>query len=75
MATQPRQERRSDDGVPPVNPDLKKSIDASYNRNQDGSSPIDTASVKIDEERNVWPIVWLVTAVLMILVMLYLIVG
>jgi hypothetical protein len=75
MATQPRQERRSEDGVPPVNPDLKRSIDPSYNPSQDGSSPIETASVKIDEERNVWPIVWLVTAVLMVFVTIYLLIG
>lgn len=75
MATKRNGERRPDDGAPAVNPAIKKSIDRSYDPRQDGSSPLETTSVKVDEERNVWPMIWLATAVVMVLLTIYLLVG
>lgn len=75
MATKSPRQDRSDDGLPHVSPDMKKSIDSSYNPRQDGSSPFETASVKVEEERNIWPIIWAVTAILMVLLTLYMLLG
>lgn len=61
--------------VPEVRPDAQRRIDPEYDRSQDGSTPLETVSVKKNQERNVWPIIWAVTTVLMILIALYLILG
>jgi hypothetical protein len=74
MATKPPN-NQSDESVPGVSSDIRKSIDASYDPGQDGSSPLETASVKVDEERNVWPIIWAVTVILMIVLTVYLLLG
>ena len=42
---------------------------------EDGSAPLETASVKVDEERNIWPAIWAITVIAMILLTLYLLFG
>lgn len=63
------------DEAAPLNPQIKRSIDPSYHPRQDGSSPLQTTSVKVGEERNFWPVVWIVTAVAMVALTIYMLVG
>jgi hypothetical protein len=75
MATKPTDKNRSDDGAPTVNPEIRKSIDRSYDPDLEGSSPLETTSVKVDQERNLWPIIWAVTTIVMVLLTIYLLWG
>jgi hypothetical protein len=54
---------------------MRKSIDPSYDASQEGSTPLATVSVKKHEERSVWPIIWAVTTIVMVLLAIYFVVG
>lgn len=64
-----------DHKAPDVRPDLNREIDPTYDPGQDGSVPLETISVRKDEERRIWPVVWAVTTIVMVLLTLYLIFG
>lgn len=75
MATERPSGQRPGSEVPGVRPDLKKSIDPSYDASQEGSTPLASVSVDQCEERSVWPIVWAVTTIVMVLLAIYFVVG
>lgn len=66
------------DGAPPfpegLNPDLKRTVDADYAESQHGSTPLETVSVKKPGPA-VWPVIWAVTVIAMILITLFLVFG
>lgn len=61
--------------VPDVNPQLKQHTDQDYDAEQDGSVPLETVSVRQTDEREVWPMIWAVSAIVMVLIALYLLFG
>jgi len=70
------QRKSSDEGdeqVPGVRTDLRKSIDPEYDPRDGDSRPFDSVSVKQDEERRVWPVIWAVTTIVMVIIAVYLI--
>lgn len=70
MATQPRPE--GNDGAPGVNPELRRSIDDSYDASQDGSTASEDVSVPPQGDRSAWPVIWAVVTILMIVLAVYL---
>ncbi|WP_165924826.1 hypothetical protein [Lysobacter sp. N42] len=54
---------------------MTQNRDPDYREDQDGSTPLDTVSVPTRQEREVWPVVWAVVTIALVLVTLYLIFG
>lgn len=57
-----------------LNPELKRSHDASYAEEQHGSTPLDTISVT-KQGPAVWPVIWAVAVVVLVAITLFLIFG
>ena len=54
-----------------LNPDLKRGHDASYAENQHGSTPLDTISVT-RQGPAVWPVIWAVVTLALVVITLFL---
>lgn len=61
--------------LPGVDPRMTQNRDPDYREDQDGSTPLDTVSVPTRQEREVWPVIWAVVTIALVLVTLYLIFG
>lgn len=57
-----------------LNPELKRTVDPDYAEAQHGSTPLETVSVK-KQGPAVWPVIWAVTVIAMVLITLFLIFG
>ncbi len=55
-----------------LNPELKRSHDASYAEDQHGSTPLDTISVT-KQGPAVWPVIWAVAVVVLVAITLFLV--
>jgi hypothetical protein len=55
-----------------VNPALRRDVDAEFTEDQHGSEPMETISVK-HRGPEVWPIVWAVVAISLILLTIWLV--
>ncbi|MDD3836771.1 MAG: hypothetical protein WCY15_12445 [Phenylobacterium sp.] len=70
MANQP-------EGTPPqsgLNPRLQQGVDSEYSDEVHGSTPMDTVSVK-NSGPAVWPVIWAVVTIGLVLLTLWLIFG
>ena len=57
-----------------LNPDLKRGHDATFDEGLNGSTPLDTISVKKNGPA-VWPIIWAVATIILVAITLYLLFG
>lgn len=71
MATQPRPDG-NERPAPGVNPELRRSIDDTYDAGQDGSTASEDVSVPPQGDRSAWPVAWAVVTILMIVLAIYL---
>lgn len=70
-----RQDEETTPAVPGVHPRMKQRVDPDYRTQQDGSVPLDTVSVRQNEERGVWPVIWAVVTIVAIAISVYLLFG
>lgn len=56
-------------GGAPLNPALKQEVDKTFTPDQDGSTPLETISVKKDEG-TAWPFIWAIVTIVCLLVAL-----
>lgn len=59
---------------PGLNPDLRQHVDRTYSDSQHGSDPMATVSVKKSGPA-VWPLIWAVVTIAMIVLTLWLVFG
>jgi hypothetical protein len=68
MAQQPQpQQEKPRDGAAPLNPALKSERDPDYGPDYQGTDFMETVSVKKEEGR-AWPMIWLVSFIVCVLV-------
>ena len=58
-------------GDAPINPAIKREMDASHGTKFEGTDPMRTVSVKDPDEGSSWPMIWLVVGVVCVLVASY----
>jgi hypothetical protein len=57
-----------------LNPDLKPRHDATYDETQNGSTPLDTISVKKNGPA-IWPAIWAISTIVLGAIAIFLLVG
>jgi hypothetical protein len=61
-------------GEAPLNPALRREIDASHGTDFRGTDPMKTVSVQDPEEGRSWPMIWAIVAIICVAVAVYYIV-
>ncbi len=74
MATVPPSRPDPSPGEAPLNPALRPVRDESYGRDQEGTDPMETVSVKKDEG-SYWPAVWAAATIACVIVAIILLVA
>lgn len=57
-----------------LNPDLKRGHDPTFDEGFNGSTPLDTISVKKNGPA-IWPVIWAVSTIVLVAITLYLLFG
>ena len=71
MSTQDQEPEQPQSGCTPLNPALKRGIDASHGTEFRGTDPMHSVSVKDPEEGRSWPLVWAVVTIVCVLIAVY----
>jgi hypothetical protein len=58
-------------GDAPLNPALKRGIDASHGTEFHGTDPMKTVSVKDPDEGRSWPMIWAIVAIVCVALAVY----